>query len=178
MAEKARKMSVPTTGITARIRTVFEVVIAVVLAHILLFNLSVVRGSSMVPGIHDGDRIFINHFAYFFSDVRYGDVVVLKYPLDPSRDYVKRVIGLPGDEVMLENGRVWVNGVRLSEPYISAPDPLVHMSVCVRKAYFFVLGDNRLRSFDSRDFGQVPQDYIRGKVEARLWPPGRAGTVD
>ncbi|MBI5434291.1 MAG: signal peptidase I [Planctomycetes bacterium] len=151
--------------------------LAFTVAHFLLFNLSVVRGSSMQPGIHDGDRIVIDPFAYLFGQVKRGDVVVLKYPLDPSVDYIKRVIGLPGDEVVIEAGIVWVNGVALEEPYVSDADPLSRSATRVKPAHFFVLGDNRPRSSDSRDFGQVPAEYVRGRVEVRLWPFDRAGAV-
>src|SRR5438094_188831 len=89
--------SISATGATARLGAV------VLLAYALLFNLSVVRGSSMAPGIHDGDRILVDRLSYLFQDVRRGDVVVLQYPLDPSLDYIKRVIGLPGDEVRIED---------------------------------------------------------------------------
>jgi signal peptidase I len=103
--------------------------------------------------------------------------VVLKYPLDPSVDYIKRVIGLPGDEILIEAGEVWVNGQHLDEPYVGAQDPFCSLRIRVRPAHYFVLGDNRQRSCDSREFGQVPQDYVRGKVELRLWPPARAGLI-
>ena len=147
-------------------------------AYLCLFNLSVVRGSSMAPRIHDGDRILIDHLSYVFGEVQRGDIVVLKYPLDPSVDYIKRVVGLPGDEVLLEDGEVWVNGVRIDEPYVDEPDPFSRQRVRVKPAHFFVLGDNRPRSSDSREFGLVPQDYIRGRVELRVWPPERAGPID
>jgi signal peptidase I len=142
------------------------------------FHLSVVRGSSMAPSIHDGDRILIDPLSALLQGVRRGDIVVLKYPLDPSVDYIKRVIGLPGDEVLIEAGEVWVNGLRLEEPYVGAPDPFCSLRTQVKPAHYFVLGDNRQRSCDSREFGQVPQDYVRGKVELRLWPLGRAGLID
>lgn len=148
------------------------------LAYLCLFNFSIVRGSSMAPRIHDGDRILIDHVSYLFDSVEAGDIVVLKYPLDPSVDYIKRVIGLPGDEVVLEGGRVWVNGVEVVEPYVRDPDPLSRMTVHVKAAHFFVLGDNRQRSCDSREFGLVPQDYVRGKVEMRVWPLERIGLID
>ena len=148
------------------------------LTYLCLFNFSVVRGSSMAPRIHDGDRILIDHWSYLLSPVQRGDIVVLKYPLDPSVDYIKRVIGLPGDRVVLEDGKVFVNGTELAEPYVQAPDALAHLSVEVLPAHYFVLGDNRRRSCDSREFGQVPCDYVRGKVEVRVWPPKRAGRID
>ena len=148
------------------------------LAYTFLFNLSVVRGSSMAPRIHDGDRILIDHISYLFGDVVRGDIVVLKYPLDPSVDYIKRVIGLPGDEILMEDGIVWVNGQKLDEPYVASQDRKSRVLTHVKPAHFFVLGDNRQRSSDSREFGQVPQDYVRGKVEIRLWPPMRIGSID
>jgi signal peptidase I len=148
------------------------------LTYLCLFNFSVVRGSSMSPRIHDGDRILIDHFSYMFSEAHRGDIVVLKYPLDPSVDYIKRVIGLPGDEILLEDGRVWVNGELIDEPYVDAPDRMTRMRVRVKPAHYFVLGDNRRRSCDSREFGLVPKDYVRGKVEVRVWPLARLGTID
>jgi len=146
--------------------------------YLCVFNLSVVRGSSMAPRIHDGDRILIDHLSYVFGQVRRGDIVVLKYPLDPSVDYIKRVVGLPGDDVVLEDGEVWVNGERMDEPYVLQTDPFARVRVHVKPAHYFVLGDNRPRSCDSRDFGLVPQDYIRGRVEVRVWPPERLGAID
>lgn len=148
------------------------------LAYLCLFNLSVVRGSSMAPRIHDGDRILIDHFSYLFGAVRRGDIVVLKYPLDPSVDYIKRVIGVPGDEIEIDLDGVYVNGQRLAEPYVDEQDPFSRIHIVVKPAHYFVLGDNRPRSCDSREFGQVPQDYIRGKVEMRVWPPARIGSID
>ncbi len=149
-----------------------------IVGYLCIFNLSVVRGSSMAPRIHDGDRILIDHLSYVFGEVQRGDIVVLKYPLDPSVDYIKRVVGLPGDDVVLEDGEVWVNGQRIEEPYVTQADPFARVRVHVKPAHFFVLGDNRPRSCDSRDFGLVPQDYIRGRVEVRIWPPERLGSID
>ena len=160
------------------VATVMQLGGMALLAYLCLFNFSIVRGSSMAPRIHDGDRILIDHVSYLFDPVRAGDIVVLKYPLDPSVDYIKRVIGLPGDEVVLEGGRVWVNGVEIEEPYVDSHDPLTRMTVHVKAAHFFVLGDNRQRSCDSREFGLVPQDYVRGKVEMRVWPFERIGLID
>ena len=149
-----------------------------VLAYLCLFNFSVVRGSSMAPRIHDGDRILIDHFSYMLTPVDRGDIVVLKYPLDPTVDYIKRVIGLPGDHVRLEDGRVFVNGDELVEPYVDDRDVFSDVDVEVLPAHYFVLGDNRPRSCDSREFGQVPAGYVRGKVEMRVWPLQRAGLID
>jgi len=146
-------------------------------AYLLTFNLSVVRGSSMAPGIRDGDRILIDQLSYLVGEVERGDIVVLRYPLDPSLDYIKRVVGLPGDELLLAGGEVWVNGERLDEAYIDHVDPFSRLRVVVPEGEYFVLGDNRLHSSDSREFGGVPADHVRGKVDVRLWPPSRAGLL-
>lgn len=156
-----------------------KLMILVALAWGMLFNFSEVRGSSMEPGIHDRDRILVDHVSYMFLDVSRGDVVVLRYPLDPSLDYIKRVIGLPGDEIVIANGRVYINGDQLTEPYVeeASIEPWTSMRTTVRPGHYFVLGDNRKRSSDSREFGQVPFEYLRGKVRLRLWPMDRAGLI-
>jgi signal peptidase I len=145
--------------------------------YAVFFNLSVVRGSSMSPGIRDGDRILIEPWSYVFGGVDRGDVIVLRYPLDPEVDYIKRVIGLPGDRIILADGRVWVNGHLLDEPYVDSIDVSSYLSVRVESEHLFVLGDNRPRSSDSREFGQVSEDLVRGRVDLRLWPPSRAGWI-
>ena len=147
------------------------------LVYGLIFNFSVVRGSSMAPGIHDGDRILVDHFSYALRDVHRGDIIVLQYPLDPSLDYLKRVIGLPGDEVEIEGGHVSVNGTRLEEPYVAEQDARTDVHTRVAEDHYFVLGDNRPHSSDSREFGQVPKENLVGKVDLRVWPPARAGIL-
>jgi signal peptidase I len=148
------------------------------LAYVFAFNFSVVRGSSMAPGIHDGDRILIDQLSYLFLEVERGDIVVLQYPLDPRLDYIKRVVGLPGDRVVMTRGKLWVNGKQVPEVYLKETDPYTRLHLEVSPEHFFVLGDNRLHSSDSREFGQVHEDLVRGKVDIRLWPPGRIGRVE
>jgi signal peptidase I len=147
-------------------------------SYSLFFNLSVVRGSSMAPGIQDGDRILVEPWSYLIGPIHRGDVVVLRYPLDPQIDYIKRVIGLPGDRLTLAHGEVWVNGEQLLEPYVESVDISSTLSVVVESGTYFVLGDNRPRSSDSREFGAVPEGYVRGRVDLRLWPLARAGLID
>jgi signal peptidase I len=156
-----------------------KALVVLALAWGLAFNLSEVRGSSMEPGIHDRDRILVDQMSYLFSTVTRGDVVVLRYPLDPSLDYIKRVVGLPGDEVVIARGQVFINGEELAEPYVSEAsiEPWTSMRTTVRPGHYFVLGDNRRRSSDSREFGQVAAEYLRGKVRLRLWPMGRFGVI-
>jgi signal peptidase I len=152
--------------------------LVMLLAYGLMFNFSVVRGSSMAPGIHDGDRILVDHLSFLFQGVRRGDIVVLQYPLDPAVDYIKRVIGLPGDEVLIEGGRVYVNGGLLDEPYVETRGGGIPSRVTVLPEHYFVLGDNRPHSSDSREFGQVHRELLRGRVDVRLWPFDRAGRID
>ena len=159
-----------------------QIGVLAIVAYALLFHLSIVRGSSMVPGIHDGDRILVDHLSYVLGDVRRGDVVVLRCPLDPNLDYIKRVIALPGDEVRIDDGRVFVNGERIEEPYVASDEDdgaerRSRLCEKIENDHYFVLGDNRDHSSDSREFGQVPRDYLRGRVDFRVWPPDRAGTV-
>jgi len=158
-------------------RTPLRLVAAGLVLYVLAFNLSVVRGSSMAPGIHDGDRILVDQLSYLFQDVERGDVVVLRYPLDPEVDYIKRVVGLPGDLVVMAGGELWVNGARLEESYVAEADPYTHLCEEVAPEHYFVLGDNRRHSSDSREFGQVHRSLLRGKVDVRLWPPSRMGRV-
>jgi signal peptidase I len=156
-------------------RAPLRVAFAGLAVYLFAFSLSVVRGTSMAPGIHDGDRILIDQVSYILGDVQRGDIVVLRYPLDPSLDYIKRVVGLPGDEIVMAGGSLWVNGRHISEAYLGEVDLYTHAFVRVRPGHFFVLGDNRLHSSDSREFGQVHEDLLRGKVELCLWPPTRMG---
>jgi len=162
------------------VATTGKVGLLVILAWGLLFNFSEVRGSSMSPGIHDRDRILVDQVSYLLGDVTRGDVVVLRYPLDPSLDYIKRVVGLPGDEITILGGDLFINGDLVTEPYVDAAsvDPYTRLHTRVAEGHYFVLGDNRLRSSDSREFGQVPHDLLRGKVRMRVWPPDRAGWIE
>ena len=168
-------------GVLHHVRTASSLsarfVLVLLVVYGLLFNFSVVRGSSMSPSIFDGDRILIDHFTYLFTEVGRGDIVVLQYPLDPRLDYIKRVIGVPGDEVVIEKGRVFVNGEELQEQYVDVPDLSSRLQTYVMKGHYFVLGDNRCHSSDSREFGQVPVENLRGKVDLRVWPLGRIGLI-
>lgn len=160
------------------LRDVSGIVLVALLFYTLSFHVSVVRGSSMSPGIHDGDRILVEPWSYVFGGVSRGDVVVMQSPLDPGLDYIKRVIGLPGDEILIAAGAVWVNGELLEEPYAVPGDASLYQWTRVLDDHYFVLGDNRPHSSDSREFGQVPARFLRGRVDLRVWPLPRAGLVD
>src|SRR5215203_5765988 len=140
-----------------------------------------VEGTSMLPRLHDGERIFVNKLIYYgLPEIERGDIVVFWYPNDPTKSYIKRVIGLPGDTVQVRGGRVFVNGKELQEPYLehslnvaSADEPLIS----VKAHYYFVMGDNRDNSSDSRVWGLVPEKYIYGKALFRYWPLSKASVI-
>jgi signal peptidase I len=152
-----------------------DLAISVVIAGltiVFLYQPVKVEGTSMMPELADQERIFINKFVYRFEDIQRGDVVVFWYPLDSSKSYIKRVIGLPGEVVRITNGRVYINGQPLNEPYI-LPDYLDHQSytsVPVGPDHFYVLGDHRNSSNDSRSWGTVGRQYIYGKAVLIYWP--------
>jgi len=138
-----------------------------------------VQGSSMEPLLLDGERIVVNKFVYRFRPIARGDVVVFWYPRDPSVSFVKRVVGLPGDLVEIRAGELVVNGLPVKEPYLPARfrDDDNHPPSEVRKGYYFVLGDHRRSSNDSRNWGEVPEKYIYGRAVFRFWPFDRMGPI-
>lgn len=163
---------------------VFALMIA---ALVLVFVVQPVKveGTSMLPRLHDGERIFVNKLIYY-DEYRWapkidrGDIVVFWYPEDPSKSYIKRVIGLPGDTVEVHDGIVRVNGKDLEERYLDSRLNLSHRSqaaVIVKANYYFVMGDNRDNSSDSRVWGLVPKKYIYGKALFRYWPPTAASVI-
>jgi len=156
----------------------FQLALVAFLGWMLVFNFSIVRGQSMNPGIRDGDRILIDRFSYMFTPVERGDIVVMGYPLDPNLDYIKRIIGVPGDEIQIRAGEVFVNGAAMTEPYVADLDESSYLMTKVDSGHYFVLGDNRPHSSDSREFGLVHEDLLKGKVDLCLWPPVRVGLLD
>ena len=138
-----------------------------------------VEGFSMMPRLENNERIFINKFIYNFEDIHRGDVVVFWYPLDTSKSFIKRVIGLPGDRVQIVQGKVYVNGRRLVEPYVLPRyrDPWSYPEVVVPAHHYFVLGDHRNSSNDSRSWGCLDRDFIYGKASFAYWPMDRVGLV-
>lgn len=134
-----------------------------VIARVRVFNIS------MEPTLVQGEILMVNKLQYKFSDIRHGDIITFHFPLDPERDYVKRVIGLPGDEVRIINGSVFVNRMELFEPYISA-SPEYEGTWVVPQNNLFVLGDNRNPSADSHVWGFVPFENVIGKAFLVYWP--------
>jgi signal peptidase I len=138
-----------------------------------------VQGTSMEPLLLDGERIVVNKFVYRFQPVARGDVVVFWYPRDPSVSFIKRVVGLPGDLVEMRAGQLLVNGLPVEEGYLPEGfrDGDNYPPTEVRKGYYFVLGDHRRSSNDSRTWGDVPEKYIYGRAVFRFWPFDRMGPI-
>ena len=151
-----------------------------ILALYTLINLATARyevqGNSMEPSFRDGQRIIVSRLDYMLGEPQRGDVVVFHYPKDPNRDFIKRVIGLPGDTVVIEQGQIAINGAPLAEPYIMA-DFRYSGRWQLGPDEFFVLGDNRNNSNDSHDFGPIGRSFIVGRAWMVYWPPERFGLV-
>ena len=139
-----------------------------------------VEGNSMHPKLDDQERIFINKFVYHFWDIQRGDIVVFWYPRDPSKSFIKRVVGLPGETVEIRSGLVRIDGEALREPYLwsDSSDHTSHLPRLVPLNQYFVLGDHRRSSNDSRNWGFVPVQNIFGKATFRYWPVSRLGLID
>ncbi len=146
---------------------------------IFLYQPVKVEGTSMLPGLEDQERIFINKLVYRLEPVRRGDIVVFHYPLDPSKSYIKRVIGVAGDRVRIVSGRVFVNKTALREVYVPAEfaDQRSYPEMVVPADSYFVLGDHRSMSNDSREFGVVQQRFIYGKAVFGYWPFDKLGLL-
>jgi signal peptidase I len=138
-----------------------------------------VEGTSMMPSLADHERIFVNKFVYRLEPIERGDIVVFRYPRDPSQSYIKRVVGVAGDHIRIEGGQVYVNDLPLDEDYVPAAyaDKLSYAEVVVPEQSYYVLGDHRNMSRDSRDFGPVNQGYIYGKAVFGYWPMDKMGRV-
>jgi signal peptidase I len=138
-----------------------------------------VEGTSMQPELRDQDRLFINKFAYRFENISRGDVVVFHYPRDPEKSYIKRIIALPGDSLRIDDGRVYVNGQLVDEPYVPRRyrDSRSMPEMIVPQAQYFVMGDHRSISSDSRDFGPVNRDLVYGKAAFVYWPADDLGVI-
>lgn len=158
----------------------FSVLLAVVLI-VFIYQPVKVEGTSMMPALSDQERIFINKFTYRFGigSIERGDMVVFWFPLDHTKSYIKRVIGLPGDRVEIDDGAVMVNGKPLSEDYVPEEyrDHYSYGAVTVPPHSYFVLGDHRSSSNDSRAWGFVDRKYIYGKAVFVYWPLDKMGRV-
>jgi len=159
-----------------------DVAFAIALALIIivfLYQPVKVEGTSMAPLLSDQERIFINKFVYRFEPIHRDDVIVFWYPLDQSESFIKRVIGLPGDVIEIREGVLYINGQKVSEPYVPKRyfDDSSYGPVTIPLNQYFVMGDHRDSSNDSRIFGPVSRKYIYGKAVFAYWPFRRFGEI-
>lgn len=167
------------TGLGLWLRDLVVSAAASVLIITFLYQPVRVEGTSMLPRLEDRDRLFINKFVYHIASIERGDVVVFHYPRDPEKSYIKRVIALPGDRIQIDRGQVWVNGTLLRESYV----PLMYRDsrsmaeMVVPPETYFMMGDHRSISSDSREFGPVDRSLIYGKAVFVYWPARDAGVV-
>jgi signal peptidase I len=162
--------------IVAGLQTLLSAAVYATLIVTFGFQVARVDGLSMAPTLEDHDRLIVNKLVYEIGEPRPGDIVMLYYPLNPEKMFVKRVIAREGDSVRIVDGRVYVNDVPLHDDYVPAEfrshddwGPQV-----IQQGYYFVMGDHRNNSSDSRHWGPVPKKYIVGKVKVRWWPLGEA----
>jgi len=161
------------------IRSILIAVILAIVIRLFLFEVFVVEGRSMYPTLHETERLMVNKIVYHFDEPQSGDIVVFEY--QPGRDFIKRVIGVAGDKVEIVDGNVYINGVKLDEPYL--PEDLNYYDygpVEVPTGSYFVMGDYRQNSMDSRDsrVGFVSRDHLKGRAFFIFWPPWEARAVN
>jgi signal peptidase I len=159
-----------------------DLILSLLLAFIFvifLYQPVQVEGTSMLPRLTNHERIFINKFVYRFEPIRRGDIVVFHYPLDPSKSYIKRVVGLPSETVKIRDGRVYIDGRPLTEPYVppSFFDHQSYPAVTLAPGQYYVLGDHRDSSNDSREWGAVDRKFIYGKAVFVYWPFDQFGAL-
>lgn len=170
----------PLRAILHWLRDLMLSVVIAVMVILFLYQPVKVEGTSMMPSLVDQERIFINKFFYrSLGSIERGDMVVFWYPRDPSKSYIKRVIGIPGDRVSIDRGTVFVNGVQLQEAYVPPEyhDQQSMAAMVVQPDEYFVLGDHRSSSNDSRVWGTVPRHYIYGKAVFVYWPLDKLGLL-
>src|SRR5579859_2419515 len=161
------------------IRDLFFSVIVSLFIILFVYQPVKVEGGSMEPGLEDQERIFINKLVYRLEAIERGDIIVFRYPRDQRKNFIKRVIGLPGDRVRVTNGRVYLNGMLTQEPYVPElyQDSRSSAEIVIPSDSYFVMGDHRTMSNDSRDFGPVARDLIYGKAVFGYWPVERVGVL-
>ncbi|OGF62220.1 signal peptidase I [Candidatus Giovannonibacteria bacterium RIFCSPLOWO2_01_FULL_44_40] len=140
----------------------------------------IVSGASMEPNFHDGEYLIIDELTYAFQQPKRGEVIVFRYPLKPSEFFIKRIIGLPNETVEISNGKILINNSELAESYFSevvGTSQNINIKMILAKNEYFVLGDNRPHSSDSRFWGALPKEKIMGRVLLRLWPVAKAGIL-
>ena len=167
-------------GILRMLVDVFQTILLSLILFLAINAISArirVDGFSMEPTLFSGEYVIVNKLSYKLDDPSYGDIVVFHFPRNPQQEYIKRIIGLPGDEIRIQSGEVAVNGNVLEESYIKA-DPSYSGTWTVPDGSLFVLGDNRNNSSDSHNWGWVPFEFVIGKAVFVYWPPTEWGTIE
>ena len=169
------------------LRDIILIIAVFILFGVFIAQPVVVEGTSMLPQLHDGERLLVNKLVYYkiqsasWGHLERGDIVVFWYPKDPEKSYVKRIIGLPGETVEVRNGLILIDNQMLNETYLDAEHNQSLPSFPPRKIdehHYFVMGDNRDNSSDSRYWGLVPEKYIYGKAFFRYWKPSNIGFLE
>jgi signal peptidase I len=166
------------------LRFILDIVETLILSVVLFAVINAVSarirvdGASMEPTLETGEFVIVNKLAYMLGKAQIGDVIVFHFPRDPDQEYIKRVIGLPGDRVAVRDGKVYINEMPLDEDYIAASPAYGPSEWDVPADSLFVLGDNRNNSSDSHNWGPVPLDYVVGKAVFVYWPPTRWGLLE
>ncbi|MBN1261401.1 MAG: signal peptidase I [Anaerolineae bacterium] len=168
------------TRLGAGLRDLLETLLLAVLVFLAINTVTgryEVLSVSMEPTLHEGQRLIVSKISYWFHTPERGDIIVVQPPNDHDNGIplIKRIIGLPGDQVEAHDGRIWINGIAINEPYIAGP-PSYTTSWVVKDSEYFVLGDNRNNSSDSHAWGPIPGDNIIGKAVFRYWPLEKFGT--
>jgi signal peptidase I len=159
--------------LTVWLKTLASAALYATLIVTFVFQVARVEGRSMAPTLEDQDRLIINKFAYRLDEPHLGDIVMMYYPNDPTKSFVKRLIAGEGDQVRIVGGKVYRNGVLLDDSFVR-PDYRSHDDwgpQVIPEGYYFVMGDHRNNSSDSRTWGYLPKKYVVGKVQVRWWPP-------
>ncbi len=162
-------------------RFIITVVVIVVVVRVFIAQPFIVSGSSMVPTFKNADYLIVDELSYRFKEPERGDVLIFHPPIDKGVFFIKRIIGVPGDTVLINNGVITItnkehpNGIVLTEPYISKDTTTAHYNVTVTEGNYFVMGDNRPASYDSRGWGLLPKENITGRAFLRLFPLSEIG---
>ena len=169
------------------IRDIFLIIVVFILFGVFAVQPVVVEGTSMLPQLNDGERLLVNKLVYYkiqsvsWGHLERGDIVVFWFPKEPDKSYVKRIIGLPGEMVEVRNGKVFIDGNELKEDYLDIEHNQSLPTFPAKRVedhHYFVMGDNRDNSSDSRYWGLVPEKYIYGKAFFRYWKPSNMGFLE
>ena len=180
MKSEFSRENAPSRGFDGWLKEIFFATLTAVLIIVFLVQPVRVEGNSMQPRLHDNERVFVNKILYRVSDIDRGDIVVFWYPGNTSKSFIKRVIGLPGETVEIRDGMVFLDGRPYREPYVlpEFEDRSDFGPVEVPASHYFVMGDHRNTSNDSRSWGTLSSNLIFGKAVFRYWPVSRVGSLN